>query len=383
MEATLSTQPNYESIFHDKWNFEYRASKFTYRMTPDLIANNKFKLYDVNNSLDDLMVQDYRKAAVMHRLIRNELKSTITSHMQSNSSMLFTDITKCANDLVAKYCKPLCNQTIGYAFPVGISVNEIIAHDTANIGDTRSLNLNDVVKIDLGIHLNGKIIDSAFTLIAGEDETIKNFYAPLLESSRDATYTGIALSGIDARLYEISEEIAEVIGSYELEDGTQIKPVFGLGGHNILPYKVHGEKLILSVPHKTQKNLKMEAGEVYAIETYASTGSGKPNQNGLSKCNHFMIDNNISSNYNKLKGKEKSNALLKWAMKNNNALPFTQEWCQHVENFDNHLNYYIGKKGITAFPPLSDTSGSKTAQFEHTIHIKDNCVEIFSLGKDY
>jgi len=373
----IMTETNYETIFHDKWNFEYRPNKFTYRMTSESIENNKFKLYDVNNSLDDIIVKDYRKAAIMHKMIRNELRNKI------QDSVLFTDVTKYANELVAKYCKPMCNQTIGYAFPLGISVNEIIAHDTANVNDKRFLKTNDIVKIDLGIHLNGSIIDSAFTMIVGNDEITKNFYAPLLESTRDATYTGIALSGVDARLYEISESIAEVINSYELEDGTKIKPVFGLGGHNILPYQVHGEKLILSVPHKTQKNLKMEENEIYAIETYASTGSGKPNQNNISKCNHFMIDNKIKTNYQNLKGKEKNNALLKWAMKDNNKLPFTQEWCSHIENYDNHINYYVENRGITAFPPLSDTDGSKTSQFEHTIHVKNNAVEIFSLGKDY
>lgn len=377
MTSINTNQSNFESFFHDKWNFEFRSNKYTYSMTPDTIGNNQFKLYDVNNGLDDIIVKDYRKAAVMHRLIRNELRTKV------NESVLFTDITSYANELVAKYCKPLCNQTIGYAFPVGISVNEIIAHDTANVGDKRTLKLNDVVKIDLGIHLNGSIIDSAFTMVVGDDQVTKNFYAPLLESSRDATYTGIALSGVDARLYEISEAIAEVIGSYELEDGTVIKPVFGLGGHNILPYRVHGEKLILSVPHKTQKNLKMEENEFYAIETYASTGSGKPNQDNISRCNHFMIDNNIKTNYSNLKGKEKNNALLKWVMKDNNTLPFTQEWCAHVDNYADHINYYVGKRGITAFPPLSDSAGSKTAQFEHTIHIKEKGVEIFSLGKDY
>lgn len=363
-----------ESIRHNKWNFEYRNNKFTYRMTPDTIDNNEFKLYDVH---DTPFVLDFRKAAIVHRLIREDLRT----HLRE--SVLFTDITKRANELVEKYCRPICNETMGYAFPVGISVNEVIAHDTANIEDTRTFKTNDVVKIDLGIHLNGSIIDSAFTMIIGDDEQTKNFYFPLLEATQDATYTGIALSGVDARLYEISEAISEVIGSYELEDGTQIKPIFGLGGHDILPYKVHGEKLILSVPHKTQKNIKMKENEIYAIETYASTGSGKPNQENIGKCNHFMIDDNVKKNYYNLRGKEKKNELMRWIMKDGKTLPFTQSWCSHIPNYENHLNYYREKRGIIAYPPLSDTVGSKTSQFEHTIHIKENCVEIFSLGKDY
>ena len=367
-------------VIHGKWNFEYKPNKFIYQCTPETVCSNEFKLYDINNNqkaMDDLMVEKFRKAAILHRLVRNKIRDKM------HNSVLFTDITNCIPETLNQFCKNKTDEKIGSAFPCGISVNEVIAHDTAKVNDTRVLNTNDIVKIDFGIHVDGCIIDSAFTEIIDGDDHTKQYYSPLLEASMDATYTGISLSGVDARLYEISEGISEVISSYELDDGTPVKPIFGLGGHNILPYQVHGKKLILSVPHKTQKGLKMEENEIYAIETYASTGNGKPNQMPISKCNHFMIDENISSNFKKLTTKEQKNPLLNWIIKDNNKLPFTQEWCKHINKYDDYINYYVGKKGITAFPPLTDTIGSKTSQYEHTIHIKSNCVEVLSLGKDY
>lgn len=362
------------TIDHGKWKFE-KGKKNVYNVTPDVFDTNYVKLFDVSNSMNDIFMQDYRKASIIHKLIRKDLKDELHNEAK------FTDLTHKLNNLITKY--KATAPELGIAFPLGISVNEVIAHDTANVGDTRYLKTNDIVKIDLGIHINGCIIDSAFTHIVDAEESVVNLYNPLLEASKDATYTGICLSGVDARLYEISEGISEVISSYELEDGTSINPVFGLGGHNILPYKVHGSKLILSVPHKSQKGLKMEENEIYAIETYASTGKGMSKQSKLSQFNHFSLHDKIINEYDKLETRVQNNPLINWAKYQNNALPFTQEWCRHIDNYENYLNMYVAKNAVVAFPPMTDSVGSFTSQFEHTIHIKSNCVEILSLGNDY
>jgi methionyl aminopeptidase len=69
----------------------------------------------------------------------------------------------------------------GIAFPTGCSLNHCAAHWTPNPGDTTVLQKEDVVKIDFGIHFNGRIIDSAFTMCF-EDQ-----YKPLLEAVKLST----------------------------------------------------------------------------------------------------------------------------------------------------------------------------------------------------
>ena len=56
----------------------------------------------------------------------------------------------------------------GIAFPVNISINENAAHYTPDIKDTIQLNNEDVVKIDIGVHVNGYIWDRAFTICIGQ-----------------------------------------------------------------------------------------------------------------------------------------------------------------------------------------------------------------------
>ena len=89
----------------------------------------------------------------------------------------------------------------GIAFPTGISINNCAAHYTPNPGDETVLKYDDVCKIDFGTHINGRIIDTAFTV------AFSPVYDNLLLAVKDATNTGIKEAGIDARLSEIGEKI--------------------------------------------------------------------------------------------------------------------------------------------------------------------------------
>ena len=97
-------------------------------------------------------------------------------------------------------------------------MNHCAAHYTPNNGDPTVLSYDDVCKIDFGTHINGRIIDCAFTL------TYNNKYDKLLESVREATNTGIKAAGIDVRLCDIGEAIQEVMESYEVEIDGKLYP---------------------------------------------------------------------------------------------------------------------------------------------------------------
>jgi methionyl aminopeptidase len=82
-------------------------------------------------------------------------------------------------------------------------------------------------------------------------------------------------AGIDVRISDVSAAIQEVMESYEVEIGGKtyrVKPVRNLSGHNIKQYRIHGGKSIPFV--KTRDQTKMEEGEVFAIETFGTTGRG-------------------------------------------------------------------------------------------------------------
>ena len=96
----------------------------------------------------------------------------------------------------------------GLAFPTGCSRNHVAAHYSPNTGDETVLEFDDVVKMDFGTHIKGRIIDCAWTL---------NFnpkFDPLVRAVQAATEAGIKAAGIDARLCDLGAEIQVGLHSF-------------------------------------------------------------------------------------------------------------------------------------------------------------------------
>ena len=74
----------------------------------------------------------------------------------------------------------------GMGFPTGLCLNHQVAHYTPNPGQKEVvLQQKDVLTVDFGVHINGWIVDSAFTMAF--DPTYHN----LLRAVKEATNTGI------------------------------------------------------------------------------------------------------------------------------------------------------------------------------------------------
>lgn len=82
-------------------------------------------------------------------------------------------------------------------------------------------------------------------------------------------------AGIDVRVGDIGAAIQEAMESYEVEIRGQslpVKSIRNLNGHDIVQYSIHGGKSVPIV--KSNDQTKMEEGEIFAIETFGSTGKG-------------------------------------------------------------------------------------------------------------
>lgn len=145
---------------------------------------------------------------------------------------------------------------------------------------TTVLKEDDVMKVDFGVHVNGRIVDSAFTM------HFNPRYDNLVAAVKDATNTAINHSGVDALLCDIGAAVQETMESYELElDGKtyQVKSIRNLSGHTINPYQIHGGKSVPIV--KGGDQTRMEEGETFALETFGSTGRGVVREDG--ECSHY------------------------------------------------------------------------------------------------
>ena len=158
----------------------------------------------------------------------------------------------------------------GMGFPTGLNINHCAAHYSPNTTSKPwVLGEKDVMKVDFGVHINGRILDSAWT------HTFDPMYDNLLAAVKDATNTGVREAGIDVRMSDIGAAIQEAMESYEVDiNGTTypVKCIRNLNGHSIGQYTIHGGKTIPIV--KGGDQTKMEEGEVFACETFGSTGKG-------------------------------------------------------------------------------------------------------------
>lgn len=331
------------------------------------ISNAELRAVENITMADQL--EDTRQAAEVHRQVRRWTQSWIRPGMPL---MLICDkIEKKLEELIEKD-----GLKRGQAFPTGCSINNVAAHFTPNTGDENiRLGEDDVMKVDFGTHVNGRIIDSAWTVAFNER------YDPLLQAVKEATYEGVKQAGIDVRLGDIGAAIQEVMESYEVElDGKvfPVKSIRNLSGHSIDSYIIHHGKSVPIV--RGGEQTKMEEGEVFAIETFGSTGRGLVQEEG--DCSHFMVDPDLQYSTVRL---DKAQKLLKHINQAYGTLPFCRKWLDR-EGFDRHslsLNHLVDKGVVKKYPPLVDIKGSYTAQYEHTIILRPTCKEVLSKGDDY
>lgn len=330
-------------------------------------ANNAEKRHLEKVSADSY--QDLRRAAEVHRQVRRYIQSVIRPGIKLLDLVNAVE-TKSRELMNADGLK------CGYAFPTGVSINDCAAHYTPNYGDNKVLNKGDVCKLDFGTHVNGHIIDCAFTVAFDEQ------YDELIKATQDATNAGIKHAGIDARLFEIGEIIQETIESHEVViNGVTypVKAIKNLTGHSIGSYRIHSGKAVPMVRNSGCTDI-MEEGDLFAIETFASTGKGVVVE--AMDCSHYMKSFDVGFVPLTLKG---ARDVLKCINTNFGTLAFCRRWLDDLTGGKNllGLKHLVDKGIVNPYPPLCDAKGSFTSQMEHTILLRPTCKEVLSRGEDY
>ncbi|KCV70149.1 methionyl aminopeptidase [Fonticula alba] len=319
--------------------------------------------------LEANIYNDVRRAAEVHRQVRKHVRAN------TRPGMAMVDIANMVENNVRRLIEA-DGFKAGIAFPTGLSLNHVAAHWTPNPGDKTILKETDIVKIDFGTHVNGRIIDSAFTL--SFDPT----HDPLITACREATNAGIREAGIDVRMCDIGAAIQEVMESYEVTIGNKVypvKPIRNLNGHSIESYQIHAGKTVPIV--KGGDHTRMEEGEFYAIETFGSTGRGYVVED--SEVSHWMRSPHMSLRNNIRV--PRAAQLMNTIDMNFGSLAFCNRYLERIgeENFAGTLRSLAQTGAIEAYPPLVESRGSLTAQSEHTILLRPTCKEIISRGDDY
>ena len=249
---------------------------------------------------------------------------------------------------ISSLIRQLAQQDIngGIPFPPSISVNHIVCHHSP-LNNNDILNNNDNVKIDYGIHIDGWIVDSAFSF-GINNNSIQN------KATFEALMNGIKEIGIDARVNNVSRVIQEIIESTEVEYNNNIhhlKLVNGISGHGIKQYRLHTYPRIDNKVNSLNDAIFTEG--IFAVEPLSCI---------LNPC--FTYSNNTD-----VLTINKPNKKLYKLFRN---FSFTSNDLQYYNIPQEEIEYYINNKIIVPEKDLVGTSGDIISHFEHTIYLDDN-----------
>jgi len=242
------------------------------------------------------------------------------------------------------------------AFPVNISINNIAAHYTPTPNDTSVIPEGSVVKIDVGVHVDGYIADTAITLTFNEE------FKLLSEAAKAALEKAIEAVAPGVRFSRVGRIVEDVIKSYGF------KPIYNLSGHSIDRYTIHSGDVIPN--YEDRLNLgSFRRGKVYAIEPFATNGRG------------HVKDETITTIY-ALKPNPKKIAKLdqttreifEYIYEDRKTLPFALRWYTRrfsLDQLENSMKILVNTGLAIAYPVLVEVSNGIVAQFEHTIVISD------------
>jgi methionyl aminopeptidase len=240
------------------------------------------------------------------------------------------------------------------AFPVNISVNEMAAHWTPQLNDNDIIQENDYVKIDVGVHIDGYIGDTALTVrLAGRDE--------LIECSEKMLKTGLALFKPGITIGEIGEAIENVCKKFGFNS------VRNLTGHSLGEYDLHAGMLIPNIKNNSKYQLREE--EVYAVEPFCTSGNGFVKDSEPTLIFRWINDHPVRI--------LEARKVLELSKTKYNRLPFAKRWIQKqfsVLKAEMSLKELIKVNALYGYSPLKETSGKPVAQSEHTVVVSENPV---------
>lgn len=307
-----------------------------------------------SSCLDSLLA-----AAAIHKKVRQQIRPMI------NPKTRIFDIAKQICDLTRYYVEGSNNSRTkipihangGIPFPPCISIGNIVAHHIPSSEVNEYINRDSNVKIDMGVHINGWAIDSAFTCYF--DKSL----APLHDATYKAISEAIDKIALGVRVDELGETIAEIVESTEMQyrgKSYNLKIINGLSGHGISQNNLHAEPRIKNKITESDLLDTIFTPGVYAVEPLVSI---------------------IDPTFYHYKGEFKS-----YEIKQNNLLyPYFKG--MYFSDYD--LDYYnqtLEDSGNyeTSYDFVSNNPNDIICHYEHTVYLgKDGKKIILSQDEDY
>jgi methionyl aminopeptidase len=237
------------------------------------------------------------------------------------------------------------------AFPVNVSVDHEAAHGAAGVDDDRTVG-EEVVKLDIGVHVDGWLADTAVTVdLAGEDD--------LVAASEEALDAALELVEPGVHTGELGAAIEETI------DGYGYNPVVNLTGHGLGHWEQHVPP---NIPNRAvDTGVELEAGMVVAVEPFATDGSGKVSEGSTEEIYSLEHDRSVRN--------RQAREALDQITEEFRTLPFATRWLD-VDRPEMALRRLKQQGIVHGYPVLQEAEGCLVSQKEHTVIVTEDGCEV-------
>lgn len=246
------------------------------------------------------------------------------------------------------------------AFPCNICINDVAAHYTPTIGDTSIIPARSLVKVDIGVCVEGYIADTAITI------SFDSYLQPMVEAVNSALLEAVKIVKPGVQTSTIGGVIQRVITS------RGFKPIRNLTGHEITRYNLHAG---LSIPNiQIARSEKLELNHVYAIEPFATTSDG----GGEVASSNTTTIYRLNVGKFKLEKLEEERKLLEFIYDRFNGLPYTPRWIPDFEKLSKIHDKIVKMGKIYSYPVLVERKGKPVSQAEHTVIVTEKGCEVIT-----
>ena len=245
------------------------------------------------------------------------------------------------------------------AFPTNLAINNVGAHWTPSTKTTEKFQKGDLVKLDVGVHIDGYIGDNALTVEVGTEK-----YGKLIDTSREALNAAIEVAGPGINVGMIGYAVQTTI------ENRGYKPIANLTGHGIKRYNLHSG---ISVPNvKENGGAILKPGDIIAIEPFVTDGAGRVGGKRNSNIYHVRQVRNIRD--------QKAAEMIDEIQHRYKGLPFAERWLHDIQTNDatNSLTKLMRAGIVSYYPVLDELGKGMVAQSEHTVLITNSGSEVLT-----
>ena len=237
------------------------------------------------------------------------------------------------------------------AFPLNISVNHEAAHGAAGIDDDRTIG-EEMVKLDIGVHIDGWLADTAITVdFTGNDD--------LLAAAEDALDAAVDTVEAGVHTGEIGAAIESAI------DGYGYNPVVNLTGHGLGHWDQHVSP---NIPNReVSQGTELDVGDVVAIEPFATDGTGKVSEGSQEEIYALEREGTVRN--------RAARQALDQITEEFRTLPFATRWLDGSRP-EMALRRLQRQDIVHGYPVLKEEDGRLVSQKEHTVIVTGDGCEV-------